>query len=87
MDGLRSDDESFLVAGNCDLVHNLSLVQGDVTDDIWSTPLSFILLPGGLVAMVVSKHNDSKTNITILQCADARVVGLHAMSVGREPVS
>ena len=44
MDGLGSNDESFLMAGDCDLVHNLSFVQWDITDNIWSTPLPFIPL-------------------------------------------
>ena len=65
MDGLGSDDESFLVAGDCDLVHNLGFVQRDITDDIWSASLPFILLSGGLVAAVVSNRKDSKINITI----------------------
>jgi hypothetical protein len=55
LDGSRSDvdafggsNDPFLLTRDCDLVHNLTLVQWNVGDDIGSTAFSLTPLSGGL---------------------------------------
>ena len=55
------DNLAFLRAGDCDLVHNLTLVQRDAGDNIRSIPFLFILPSRSLeVVTVVSKCEDCR---------------------------
>ena len=55
------DNLAFLRVGDCDLVHNLTLVQWNAGDNIQSIPFSFILPSRSLeVVMVVSKCEDCR---------------------------
>jgi hypothetical protein len=59
VDKFGSNKEPFLMTGDRDFVHDLILVQWDVTDDIRS-PLSLALPSGGLGVAVVSKCEDHR---------------------------